>query len=71
MDGAFKVISIFSDNAFISIDEDLDYDKALERYKELNNMDNPEDGLKCFVFLVRGEIIKTNNNLKENKNGNK
>jgi hypothetical protein len=68
MDKAFKIISIFSDNAIISVDDGMDFDEALERYKELNNMDNPGDGLKCFVFLVRGEILKINNNLKENKN---
>lgn len=61
----YKIISIFTDNADISIDEEMDYDKALERFKELKIMetegsDTPNGGFNCFVFLIRGEIIKTN-----------
>lgn len=67
MEGAFKVISVFSDNVHISIDENMDYDTALSRYKDLVNLNDVGDNLECFVFLVRGDIIK-NNNIKGNKN---
>lgn len=58
----YKLISVISDNCLINIEELKDEKAAINRYFELEDFNSDEAGIKHFIFLVKGVIIKKNIN---------
>jgi len=61
MENEYQIISFISDNSIIFIDREFDRARALEKFKEMEDFnDNEANETKHTIFLVKGEIIKTN-----------
>lgn len=58
----YRIISVFSYNVDIALSEKMDYKEALGEFEKIKMLNDPEEGINCFIFLIEGDIVKTNNN---------
>lgn len=56
----FYLIDILSDNILTWLEEPETKEKALERFKKLEALNEENGDNKHLIFLVKGNIIKTN-----------
>lgn len=57
----YQIISVMAENSIILTERELNRELALKKFSNLKEMsEEDEQDIKHTIFLIKGEIIKTN-----------